>query len=367
MLRLEVERAMSARAELMTSIKESKNEKPKSQLRWLSRILRLLFFFACAAYVVLTFRSLLSSYDWSELTYDWRWLVGALPFCSLGLYFQYRAWWGALLVLQEPSDQMPKGLRETKALLLYLQSQLARYTPGKVGLPAVRIAGAQGIGFGRRPVALSILSELFSWLMSGSLVSLAVLLLLKDESIQSVTNLLRATLSSSAFRCVVGLVGLGLLSSLLFLTRPLQRQPRWLQRLWLFILRKSQQADEMMHEQRQWLLSRPIVSRKTLGFHLIYWLLLVVMSFCVVRGLGVSPTDSFYAAGGAPIAILGGFFALFAPGGAGIREAILSTLSLPFLGPTLALSFSLLLRFISITVEICFFLTLRVVRRNDLD
>ncbi len=57
-----------------------------------------------------------------------------------------------------------------------MSGQLARYTPGKVGLPMVRIAGAAKLGVSAHLIAASVGLEVAAWIGVGSLVCCASLL-----------------------------------------------------------------------------------------------------------------------------------------------------------------------------------------------
>ncbi|HEY6079667.1 MAG TPA: hypothetical protein VIW29_12720, partial [Polyangiaceae bacterium] len=66
------------------------------------------------------------------------------------------------------------------ALALHLESQAARYTPGKVGLPLVRVLGAARLGTTGRIMASSVLIEVLCWVATGGVTGLLVLMLSGD-------------------------------------------------------------------------------------------------------------------------------------------------------------------------------------------
>ncbi len=317
--------------------------------------------------MIWTAQSLARSFDASALHLESLWLVASLPLGALGMYFQYRAWWSLVQELDRkniaaPMNELP--YLRTRSLLLYVESQLARYTPGKLGLPAVRIAGASGIGIKRGGMGLSIFTELFSWLSLGLFISCALLLCLNNVSAEAFLRVLPFQASIWGLRAFSFLLLLMIGSGLFLFSRPLFKQPAWLQSILRRTLLKnisavvvgSQQASA---EPDKAVLLR-LLSRQAYAFHAAHWCSLMLMGACVALALGVSASTALLSATAVPIAILAGFFALFAPGGAGIREAILASLSLAFLGPTLAVAFSLLLRIISLSVEVSLYLALRI-------
>src|SRR5690606_1758869 len=58
---------------------------------------------------------------------------------------------------------------------LYIDSQMARYTPGKIGLAVVRLAGAENVGVSTRMMGSALAIEVTSWSATGALVGGAVL------------------------------------------------------------------------------------------------------------------------------------------------------------------------------------------------
>src|SRR5690606_32263402 len=103
-------------------------------------------------------RDLVQRWEPAELTIEPLWVSLALLAALAAPLIQAWGWIG--LIEHLSGRRVPKAA----ALELYLDSQLARYTPGKVGLPAVRMAGAEKLGVSARLVGTSIFVELLSWL-----------------------------------------------------------------------------------------------------------------------------------------------------------------------------------------------------------
>ena len=329
------------------------------------RVARLILLLVCAVYILWTAIKLGKDFSLKQIELVFSWLLLAFPLSLLGLYLQFRAWWALVEESSyEGQQELRKNQSELAALSLYLASQLARYTPGKVGLPALRIAGAPQVGLPRTIVAASILRELVSWLSVGVLISCLSLALLSKESLVELCKLLPLSLPTWSFRGLSLILAFLVAVLLRALTRPLSKQPAWLLRA--FEGRSSQASDKQMSREdledlpTSLLMHQGLLNRQTYGFHAVYWLSLIATGTCVALSLKTSLVSALVSAAALPIAILGGFFALFAPGGVGIREAILASLSHPFLGATLALTFSLLLRMISLGAEVSLYLCVRL-------
>ncbi|MCC6217004.1 MAG: flippase-like domain-containing protein [Polyangiaceae bacterium] len=217
------------------------------------------------------------------------------------------------------------------ALALYLDSQLARYVPGKVGLPLVRMAGADRLGVPARLVGASVGIELVSWLgVGGTVGAAAMALVLRDA------------------RGIGGVVGDGaalaaallLVLTLALLVVDRARFPRPLASLW--------DAGR-----------GPLLPRGVPLLHAGYWCLLGLHGVLLVRAAGATHGEAagFPALVLAPIA---GFLALFAPAGAGVREVVLALVLAPSLGSAGALAVALLARGASLASDVGVWALVRV-------
>jgi hypothetical protein len=76
----------------------------------------------------------------TQVSLDLSWALLSVAPLGLGCLIQGRGW--IALIERMTARRVPHG----RALSLYMDSQLARYTPGMVGLPFVRMAGAERLG-----------------------------------------------------------------------------------------------------------------------------------------------------------------------------------------------------------------------------
>src|SRR5690606_34877116 len=123
-------------------------------------------------------------------------------FClaSLAMWLQLSAW--RALITSLTNRPMP-GPASAK---LYLDSQMARYMPGKVGLPVVRIAGAADVGVEPRIMGAALFAELLSWCGVGSVVGGLAIGIFGLES--GVTPLLSGGVLAVAGACALGVLSL---------------------------------------------------------------------------------------------------------------------------------------------------------------
>ncbi len=224
--------------------------------------------------------------------------------------------------------RVPRG----PALALYLDSQLARYTPGKVGLPLVRMAGADRIGAPASSVGSSVLVEMMSWTAVGSGTGFA-LLYLTNEHATGVAELLGRWGVPLVVLCLAGLFGLMLVDR--------RRVPAK-------ILAGLGLAGE-----------GPLVPPALPLVHVVYW------STWGVHGWLL--TQAVSDVSGAPMAAMGlcmlgpvlGFVALAAPAGVGVREAVLAAGLAPIVGSAPALTLAVASRFLSLLADVGAWLLLR--------
>lgn len=231
--------------------------------------------------------------------------------------FQARAW--VFVVERLAGHQVPRG----KALTLYFDSLLARYA-GKLGLPALRMAGASSIGTSAGLVGVSIVLEMLSWVAVGGTVGFGL-----SWATGSLARLpiLHTWLAPCALGgSVLMLFGMSLV--------PLKRYPKFAQRS----LRG--QAD------------LPLVSWHTPLNQLWYWLAWAGHGALIARALGADGAGAIQAAGLFPLATVAGFMVLVTPGGLGMREAVLALGLIPTLGGSAAVAAAILSRICSFLAEI---------------
>jgi hypothetical protein len=220
---------------------------------------------------------------------------------------------------------------------VYCAGQLARYTPGKVALLVVRVAGAKRLGLEPRLVASSVGIEVLSWMTVGTLLgSLAVGV--SDSQSSGISALL------SRYSMLVASGVILAILILLFVER--SRFPK-------FLLRAIRAEG-----------SGPILSWSVLLWQALSWSGCVAQALLLPVSVGYSAEPSLLLVGIFILAPIAGFLAMVAPGGLGVREAFLSFALSSSLGPTRALSVALLARGVYIVSEIIAWVVSRLVERK---
>jgi hypothetical protein len=244
----------------------------------------------------------------------------------LGCLIQGRGW--IALIERMTARRVPRG----PALSLYMDSQLARYTPGMVGLPVVRMAGADRLSVPAVAIGSSVGLEMLSWTAVGGAIGFASLLMLpaKDE--------LTALLGAWAVPIVLGFAAI--VAVLTFVDRT--RLPAKLVRLL-----KVEGAGPLLPS------ALPLA-------HVLYWATWAVHGILLTHAFGASFAISASTCGLYALATVGGFVALAAPAGVGIREAILSVSLAPAVGSAPALAIAIASRAASLVADV---LTWAVLKR----
>ncbi len=294
-----------------------------SKLRFLKVALGAL----AAAFVALAGYDIYERWDDSAVTVEGRWLVPALLTAFLATFAQALAW-RRLLV-----HWTGRPLPFSSALGLFFAGQLARYTPGKVGLPAVRMTGAAGLGVPRKVMASTLLVETLVWGALGATVSSALLSIFPER----LFSLPKPLVSLAWIGIASGVGALGVLGF-----APRERLPP--------ILRQKLGLEG----------TGPLVPLSTLGLIFGHWLLWIVHGGFVGAALGATTIDSALLVGGSLVlAIVVGFFSVLAPAGAGVREAIMGAGAAPILGAGGAIVAALCARGASLTAETILWLAFR--------
>jgi len=295
--------------------------------RWLRPLLGVLAF----AFVALAARDVVRR--WGESTITLSPLdaaVACLP-VFVSCIAQGMAW---ILLVERMSDRPVPRL---PALSLYLFSQLARYTPGKVGLPLVRMAGASALGLTSALVGISVLVESLSWTATGALLGF---------------GLLAVTASGAGLGGVLGALavpgflaaGFGLLV-LLLVDRG--RFPAPVRRL----LAPGGAG--------------PIVPIALPLVQLVYWAMLALHGYLLGRALGAGFEAGMTAMGFYVIASVAGFVVLAAPAGLGVREAVLLAGLTPSVGAAGALGAVIISRAASIVADVLIWVVVRALSPTE--
>jgi glycosyltransferase 2 family protein len=222
-------------------------------------------------------------------------------------------------------------------MALHLESQAARYTPGKVGLPLVRMLGAAGLGTTSRIAGSSVFIEVLCFVATGGVTGLLVLLFSGDM-------LRRVTEALGVFGLLVLLGFVVALAVLLLLDR------RYLPAK----LRDLLQLDG----------TGPLVPPALPLIHALYWLTWAAHGYFTSRAIHAPVGVSLDSMGFYVLAPVMGFLALAAPGGLGVREAVLSIALSAATGPGPALYAALLSRGTSVIVDFGVWMAFRPFRGN---
>lgn len=224
-----------------------------------------------------------------------------------------------------------------RALVLFFDSQIARYTPGKVGLPVVRMAGAQEIGAPARLVGASVLIEVLSWAALGGGVGLLAVVALSEQ--YDAAHKLLGALAWPVFAAL--LVGV-----LVLLVVDRQRLPA------------------RLNEALKLRGAGALAPFSMLALQLVFWVCWGVHGYLVAHAYGVRSADAVGQAGFFLLAPVAGFLALAAPAGIGVREAVLAVGLSPLLGGSGALSAAALSRGLSLFADVSTWLIVRYLGRR---
>jgi hypothetical protein len=271
------------------------------------------------AFVGYTAWTLYRRWEPGQLHVDaWLVLLSTVP-VAVGVFLQ--AWGWVRLVRRMSGTPVPMlaGVR------LYFDSQLARYAPGKVGLPLVRIEGGARLGLGATLVGSSILAETLCWAVVGGVSSMLVI---AGSGRQK--SAIFAMLGDWAVPLFVAFT-LGLLALVLVDRR---RFPAFALRL----LRLSGEGPLIP-------VDLPII----LAGHWATW---AAHGYLISRAVGVPPNDAASAIGAFLVAPLGGFLIVAAPAGLGVREALLSLALAPSVGSAGAIATAILSRICTLAAEV---------------
>jgi glycosyltransferase 2 family protein len=284
-----------------------------------------LFMAVALSFVAYSAWDLAHKWQRSKVSLDLPWALASVLPLMVGCLIQGRGW--IALIERMTALRVPRG----PALSLYMDSQLARYTPGMVGLPFVRMAGAARLGVPAVAVGSSVGLEMLSWTAVGGGVGFASLFFLPARSG------LTALLGAWAAPIVVGFTAIVI--ALTCLDR---------RRLPAFVVRVLRVPG-----------SGPLVPFALLLAHVSYWSTWAVHGFLLTRAFGAAPGIALASSGLFALATVGGFVALAAPAGVGVREAILSVSLAPAVGAAPALAIAVASRAASLTADVIAWLVLK--------
>jgi glycosyltransferase 2 family protein len=222
------------------------------------------------------------------------------------------------------------------AIALNLESQLARYMPGKVGVPVLRMAGAPTLGVPAITVGSSVFIEILSSVPVGAAVAGAMLVTMGGRVVKSLASFERIGF--------VFIAGLATATAILVLVDR-RRYPA-------FVLR-------LLKLQGQGFLCPPILPLVHVG----YWLLWGVHGALMSYAVGADLSTAIASSGLYALAPVVGFMAVPAPAGIGVREAVVSMGLVASLGPGPALAAAILSRGVSLGADVIAWAASKAVRR----
>jgi hypothetical protein len=283
--------------------------------------------FMAVAFLFVAYSAWDLAHKWqrAKVSLELPWALASVLPLLLGCLIQGRGW--IALIERMTAVRVPRG----RALSLYMDSQLARYTPGMVGLPFVRMAGAARLGVPAVAVGSSVGLEMLSWTAVGGVVGFASLFFLPARSG------LTALLGAWAVPIVLGFAAIVI--ALTCVDRA---------RLPAFVMRVLKVPG-----------SGPLVPFALLLAHALYWSSWAGHGFLLTRAFGAAPGIALESSGLYALATVGGFVALAAPAGVGVREAILSVSLAPAVGAAPALAIAVASRAASLTADVVAWLVLK--------
>ena len=273
---------------------------------------------ASAVFIAIACYKLASRWESGKVVISWPWLIAAgLPLAG-GTFVLAIGWkWIMERMVGHTIPLRP-------ALTVHFGSQMARYTPGKVGMPLVRMAGADRLGVPATVAGYSVLTESISIVAVGGVVGFALLFATTGGAGGVLETFGRLGVLGLLAFVVVGLV-------LVFVDR--LRLPSIVVRL-------------MKVEGRG-----PLVPRRGPVTHVLYWLTWAVHGYCAARAVGISSPHAMYGSGLYVLGPVAGILALATPSGIGVREAVMSMGLAPLVGPAPAVAAAIVSRATSIVVD----------------
>lgn len=258
---------------------------------------------------------------WDTRSIHLRWLPVCLSIAVLSLanYFQALAW--KYLLERMAGKHVPIQA----SFSVFMAGQLARYTPGKVALPMVRIAGAPKLGLPARLIAASVGIEVGTWLGVGALVGFAAMLL-HFGPFGDVAGLNRSLLWCGLVATLFGFA--------VALSVDRNRFPAWFRTL--------------LHAEGR----GPFVSGRVVTMQFISWVGWWLLGILAPLSVGASMADAARLSPVFIVAPILGFLAIVAPGGLGVRETVISYALAPHLGASAAFAAAILARATAIASEI---------------
>jgi len=320
------------------------------------RLVKALVRLVVAMSVVAVAVDLARRFDAADVSLEVGWLMLALVPASIGVLVQVLAWRRLLWALtgrMAPWNQVAT---------VYLDAQMARYTPGKVGLLAVRVASAPALGVTPRVMVGSLFIEILSWAGVGVLVGFVTV---ATTSLFLATELAGTSARALDLQRGATIMAILALSGLVCLcTVPRSHYPKRLRTLLLGPDEESRSGAETAAQLTSG--QMPLVPLGLPLWHVAHWLCWVLAGATLCLGLGASWAAAGFTGGILCLAVVLGFLAVVAPAGAGVREVVISVAAAPVLGPSSALVLGLTARIVSLVADFGCWTVVRLLRvRRD--
>lgn len=293
--------------------------------RWLKPATNVL----AVVFVALAARSIAKDWRANAVHISVGWACAALVPFFFSCFAQGFAW--IALIERMAHRRVPRG----PALVNYLASQLARYTPGKVGLPIVRMQGAARLGVPRTLTGISVLIESLSWTATGAVVGFALLAVAAPAAgLEWMMRFAVPALVASA---------LGLLVLLAVDRRLYPAKVRF--------LLGAEGAGPVIPYQL------PLIQTG-------YWGLVAVHGYLMSIALGAPYSAAVAAMGLYVLSSVMGFVVLAAPAGVGVREGIITLGLKPLVGAAPAAAAAIISRAASLIAEVLVWAVVKAVVRD---
>ncbi|MCH9683702.1 MAG: lysylphosphatidylglycerol synthase domain-containing protein, partial [Deltaproteobacteria bacterium] len=230
-----------------------------------------------------------------------------------------------------------RRLPAVASLELFLASMLGRYAPAKVGMPAILISRARQLALAPSLMGSSMLLIVLVYTILGVGIGVGALTV-GDGPIPEQLDKLRGGLAGLAIFGMAAAV-------VLLLTLDRRRYPSWL-------LRKLEIEGE-----------GPLVGLGMVVWYVVVWLCWWAHGALLIHAVGGTWVTAGQGAGLFVLAPVLGFLALVAPGGLGVREAVVAAGIGVGVGPGAGVVAALASRIISLSVDVVMWLIFRAWRR----
>jgi uncharacterized membrane protein YbhN (UPF0104 family) len=290
--------------------------------RWLKPAMNIV----AVVFVVVAARDIAKGWQSKAVHLEWGMTLAALVPLLFSCLAQGFAW--IALIERMAHRRVPKG----PAMSIYLASQLARYTPGKVGLPIVRMQGADRIGVARSVVGVSVLIEMLSWTATGAVAGFA---------------LLAVAAPGAGLGWILHFAVPALIASALGLFVLLAVDRRYYPAKIRFLLGAEGAGPAIP-------LALPLIQTG-------YWMLVAAHGYLMSLALGAPVNAAVTAMGLYVVSSVAGFVVLAAPAGVGVREGVVATGLKPLVGAAPAAAAAIISRGASLVAEVLVWGVVRVV------